>query len=202
MKQASAYFEEYGKRMAPADRHEYCVNMIKRAAELGIEVSDEARKYGSETYAPVHEFKAAYDLRRQNISGVALELMEGLYEARKELPPEVFCEVLSNIDKIAMVEHLYDKAIHDPYASTYGFHKKAEEEDSWIDGNDYVTRRQMTNLSMTGFASMAASYGDDFAKEFKKDPWGVFNSLPLIQKRRLARMAGDNSPKSGSQNVA
>jgi len=200
VKRASQYFDEHSKRFSPAERHEYCVNLVKRASVLGIEVSEEARKYGSEVYASVEEMKVAHDMRLPYMDGQALDMLNGLFSKRGEIPPDVFCDVLSEIDKIAMVDWMYDDKILDPYASTFGFEKTAENE-SWINGNDYITRQQITNFGKTGFSSLTASYGDDFAKEFQKDPWAIFSSLPLDQKRRLSRMAKDNSP-TGKTHVA
>ena len=40
VEKAAAYFEEWGKRMPPEMRHEYCVNLVKRASALGIPVSE------------------------------------------------------------------------------------------------------------------------------------------------------------------
>lgn len=200
VKRASEYFDEFGKRFSPPQRHEYCVNLVKRASVLGIEVSGDVRKYGSEVYAPPDEMKVAYDMRVPYVEGQARDMLDGLFAQRGEMPPEVFCEVLGEIDKIAMVDWLYDEKILDPYASTFGFEKKAEN-DSWMNGNDYITKKQIENYGKTAYSTLAGSHGADFADEFRKDPWGIFSSLPLDQKRMLSRQARDTAP-AGKQHVA
>jgi hypothetical protein len=101
---------------------------------------------------------------------------------------------LAEFDKLAEIDHLYDRAILDPYASTFGVQKLAADEgETWVSGNDYVTSRQIANYSVTAGITLADDYGPDFKKEFMKDPWGIFMSLPLEQKRRMARAATDNS---------
>jgi len=90
----------------------------------------------------------------------------------------------------------------DPVESTFGFDKVAQDEaNSWVNGNDYITKQQIEQYAVTAFRTLTDDYGDDFAKEFKKDAWAVFNSMPLEQKRRLARAAGDNSA-TGMNDVA
>lgn len=199
VKQASAYFDERMREFPPELRREYCSNMVKRASELGIAVSDTARKYGSPTYAPPAEIKAAFDLRRGYLKGAELDMLDSLLEQQASIAPEVFCEVLSGIDKMAQIDWLYGRQLPDPYYSTYGFAKHAEK-DVWIDGNDYITKQQIEEFGATAHTTVTASYGQDFATEFAKDPWGVFSSLPTEQKRRFGRMATDTSP-TGTQHV-
>jgi hypothetical protein len=200
VKTANQYYEEWRRIMPPADRHEYAVSLVKRASELGIQVSEEARRDGSEAYAPAAEIKVAFDARRLYMEeGPARDMLEGLWRDRPLVSPDVFCEALGQIDKIAMVDWQYGRNIPDPWASTYGFEKKAEE-DVWLSGNDYCTKQQIENFGLTGYSTIEGSYGSDFADEFRKDPWGIFQSLPLLQKRRLCRMATDNSP-TGKQHT-
>jgi hypothetical protein len=200
VKTASQYYEEWRKIMPYQDRHEYAVNLVKRASALGIWVSEAARRDGAESYAPAGEIKVAFDARRLYMEeGPARDMLEGLWEQRPLVAPDVFCEALGQIDKIAMLDCRYGEMIPDPCATTYGFEKKAED-DVWLSGNDYVTREQIENFGLTGVSTLEGSYGSEFANEFRKDPWGIFQSLPLLQKRRLVRMATDNSP-TGKQHV-
>lgn len=200
VKLAGQFFDENLNFMAPATRREYASALVKAAAPLGIPVSERARQYGSCTYAPAGEIKQAFDVRRMYVGdGPAGELLAGLWSSRPKVQPDVFCETLGQIDKIAMIDWMYDRFIPDPYASTYGIEKKAED-DMWLAGNDTATKSQIEDFGLTGISSIEASYGAEFANEFRKDPWGIFQSLPLLQKRRLARMATDNSP-TGKQHV-
>jgi hypothetical protein len=201
VKEASAYFNEMSARMTPAVRHEYCIHMVKRADELGIKVSDDARKYGSETYAPAYEIKVAFDARRNVITDpFAQDMFDSLEEKRATVSAEVFCEALEELDKFAEIEWRYDSAISDPYYSTFGIQKTAAD-DSWSEGNDFITKKQIENYAKTALAVIMSQYGHDFADEFKKDPWGIFNSLPVDQKKMMSRAASDNSP-TGTANVA
>lgn len=191
---ARTYFEDNLRRMPPDMRHEFATNMVKRASELGIEVSDVAAAYGSTTFAPVEQIKVAFDTRRPHLTEKQADVLDQLFEHRAALGPEPFCNALEEFDKLAKLDWRYDHSVMDPYASTYGVQKTASDEgDSWTNGNDYITKKQIENYAVTGFHTLKHDYGGDLAKEFKKDPWGIFSSLPVDQKRRLARAAGDNS---------
>src|SRR5690606_12116961 len=67
VKAASAYFDEWGNRMDPALRREYCQNLVKRASQLGIELSKEARHYGASGYGDDAHVEAALEMRRSVI---------------------------------------------------------------------------------------------------------------------------------------
>jgi hypothetical protein len=200
VQKAASYFDTYGPQMSPVIRREFAVNMVKRAHQLSIPVSDLARKYGSDSYAPEGELKIAMEMRRRVVDEEMADMLESLEEKRASVDPEVFCETLKVLDKVAEIDWRYDRDVWDPYLSTFGFEKNAEDE-AWCEGNDYINKQQVENYAKTGLATLRSDYGDDFVKEFKKDPWGIFKSLPLEQKKRMVRAATDNSP-TGTANVA
>ena len=194
VKTASSYFDTNLNMMEPAMRREFAVNLVPRAAELGIPFSKLAAAYGSGTFAPEEHIQIGFDMRLPHLMEKQAAVLGALYSHRAELGPEMFCETLGEFDKLAEIDHLYDRAILDPYASTFGVQKLAADEgETWVSGNDYVTSRQIANYSVTAGITLADDYGPDFKKEFMKDPWGIFMSLPLEQKRRMARAATDNS---------
>jgi len=194
VKAASMYFDAQHGAMDPGMRREFASNLVPRAMELGIAFSKEAAAYGSSTFASVEQIQVGHDLRVNQLLEKQAAVLDTLYSHREELGPELFCDSLAEFDKLAEIDHLYDRAIFDPYISTYGVQKQAAESgNTWVNGNDYVTERQISNYSVTAGITLADDYGPDFKKEFMKDPWGIFMSLPLEQKRRMARSATDNS---------
>jgi len=193
VKTAAVYFQEFGKHFSPEDRHEYCVNLVKRASELSIEVSPDVQRYGSETYAPEEEIKAAFDIRRNFLLDEVEKLvLTELEEKRAMLEPDLFCTALEEFDKLAGLNYHYDSHIPDAYYSTYGV--KEAEEYSFINGNDMVTEKGLIRFGKTMHKSLSSSFGSDFAEEFRKDPVGIFKSLPLSQKKMIMHMASDNAP--------
>lgn len=215
---AAHYFEEYGRRFAPVDRRTYCLALVKRASDLGVTVSDTVQKYGSYSLAPPEEIKVAFAARRnllQDTKQIAvLDGIEhyckeqlwrdgptGLWKAAEEgtaMPgfdiyhPFVICAALEEFDKEAGLDFLYDGDVPDPYFSVYGFEKKAEDADySWTEGNDTVFARDLETLAKTNSHSIARAFNKELAKEFRKDPVGIFKSLPREQKKIISRMAAE-----------
>jgi len=165
---------------------------------LGCPVDEEIGKYGSATFAPDAELAIALEGRRSLLSEQHSDLLSKLAQARIEVSPEVFAETLGEFDKLAGIDHLYDSDIMDPYYTTYGT-KVASKDDpdgSFMVGNDYVTHTDLRNLGNRAVVELGKIFDADFVKEFRKDPIGIFNSLPVDQKKvisRLAQTAGSNA---------
>lgn len=196
VKQAAAYFDEYGMRFSPEDRREYCHNLVKRASELSIPVSETIRNYGADTKASPEHLKVAMDARRTVITDPgALATLDKLdrhilsTKTAEEL--SVAVEALAEFDKVASIDYLYDRDVPDPYASVY-----AEKVASWsfVAGNDVLTEDGLKYVAKAKFLVLKNTYGEDFAVEFKKDPKSIFDSLPIDQKKMISRLASDNSP--------
>lgn len=212
VKAASSYFDTYAKHMAPPTRHEYAVNLVKRASAMSIGVSDLARKYGAEDFAPEAEIKAAFDARRLEVQHDedALKLLgqvekvarfrmwkEASVEQPQVVSADEVVELLAEFDKVAGLDHHYDRTIPDPYYSIYGFEKDAEDADpefSEIVGNETVTGADLRRLARIGAFGIKTTFGADFQEEFLKDPVGIFKSLPLAQKKMVMRMANAAQP--------
>jgi len=194
VKEASAYFDQYSRMFAPEERREYCVQMVKRASALGIPVSEVARKYAAEDYAPEEEIKVGHALRREALGGNkdAIALLDNIYEKRASFDASTFCSVLEEFDKVVHLDFAYNRGVPDPYYSTFG-EKTAETTWSEILGNDLVTEEDLRRLSKIGVRALKSTFSEDFAQEFRKDPVGIFKSLPRDQKKLIMRMAVDNS---------
>jgi hypothetical protein len=195
VKAASAYFDEYGMHFSPEDRHEYCVNLVKQASVLQIPVSDVARRYGSEKYAAAEDVDLALDLRRRVLSSESSAFLDKLAAVRETVDPEVFALALGEFDKTAGIQHLYDRDVYDPFFSTFGFTKEATFSESI--GNDYVNEFQLRQCAQANYAFMKERFGEDLADEFRKDPIGIFKSLPVEQKKIIMRLAADPQPGRG-----
>jgi hypothetical protein len=198
VKQAAAYFGEYGERFEPVDRREYCVNLVKRASELSIHLDDRIRKYGSEKYASAQEIRAALDMRKELLSQPdEVDLLNKVASIQPSLEPNDFAAVLNEFDRVSGIHGQYDRTIYDPYYSTFGFQKTAEEDpSSWSDvvGNLHITGHELQTFAMNHWMKLKAQFGMDFADEFKKDPIGIYNSMPVEQKKLIIRLATENAP--------
>lgn len=202
VKTASAYFDEFNVKMAPFMRRDFAQAMVKRSSALGVPVSEYARGVGSGVYATEAQVRAGIDNRLMYVNEKQASILERVYSSRTSVPPDLYAATLAEFDKAADIDYRYGPHLMDPVDSTYGLDKQAQDEsDSWVNGCDYITKRQLEQYAVTAALTISDDYGPDFLKEFRKDAWGVFNSLPLDQKRRMARAAGDNSP-TGLHDVA
>ena len=195
VKTASAYYVEHWKLMAPVHRHEYCVNLSKRASELGIDTPEdgEFQKYASEDYASSAHMERALQSRAPFIKEAhQVGVLNDIYLLKGLLTPGDFAEALGEFDKEAGIDHLYDEHILDPYASVFG--KVAENETgSIVVGNEYMSDRDLKIFAKTNVDKLRPMFGHEFIDEFRKDPVAIFKSLPLDQKKVVARMVNSSS---------
>jgi hypothetical protein len=204
VKTASAYFDEFGGRMSPLMRREFCQNMVKRAHALGIEVSSEAERYGADTYASEAQIKIALDARRVLLKEDDIAVLDKLASVRPQIPADLFAETLSHFDFVNQLDEHYDRYVPDPYFSTFDkVAAKAQvteddvsSEDSIIIGNEYVTHQKLVEFSKRNAKNMEERFGPEMAKEFAKDPMGILNSLPRDQKLIVMRMANNSDSQA------
>lgn len=193
VERASEYFDKYASAFTPDERREYCLNLVPRADELGIKVGNEARQYGAVEWGTDEKTAFGYTMRRQACGSISdfADTLDMLYEKKAEIDPELFAATLVEFDKLAGLDHEYDRSIPDPYASVFGV--KIAEEWSELIGNDYVTEQDLRRLAKIGMRSLKSTFDEEFAMEFRKNPVSIFQSLPLDQKRIVMRMANDNT---------
>lgn len=196
VKQASAFFEEYGRRLSPVDRREFCVNLTKQAEAMHIPVSDTVKKYGSEKYASAQELEVALGTRRQLLQSDDITLLDKIASVMPSMQPDDFASVLEAFDQSRGLHHHYDSHVMDPYYSTFGFEKKAEDAETWSDvvGNYNITAHELKTFALSGWMRLKKQFGHELADEFRKDPVGIYKSLPTEQKILIIRLATENSP--------
>lgn len=195
------YFEKHAHVMPVETRREYCLELVPRAAELGIPVGQTALHYGGTKYASAEHIQASIDLRKNVVSQEPLwEMLDKIANDRVLMPADLFCEVLDSFDKLAGIDHLYDTSIPDPYVSTFykegqgALPDKGDPDGSIIVGNDYITEKQLAATAVTKRLSLLDTFGEEFVNEFVKDPRGIFDSLPNDQKKFIMRLSTDNAP--------
>ena len=193
IKTAAEFFPDNRNHFHPKLRREFCSNLVKRAAMVGHPLSDEIHKYGSATYAPTVEVEVALEGRKGVLSDRNAVVLDKLAAMRPQMTPDDFALALGEFDKMAGIEHFYDCDIPDPYYSVFG--KVAASDDTVVIGNDIMTDNELKCFAKGDFRLMRDTFGSDMADEFKKDPRGIFDSLPVDQKKMIIRMATDNAPK-------
>lgn len=192
VKQAAAYYQEHKQDFIPEHRREYCSNLMKRANALGIPMSEEVQQYGGTRYAAPSDIKIAMDLREQFLDENQKHVLGKVAELRPAMAPDDFATLLGEFDKVAGIDCHYGQYIPDPFASLFTKEAETEEDGSYVIGNDIVSNNQLKEFaSSPHFDALEKAYGEDFAEEFKKDPIGIFKSLPADQKKHIARQANE-----------
>lgn len=208
VKQASAYFDEWHLQMAPSMRREFCLNMVKRASELGIPVSGLAAQYGGTQYADPSHIKIALDARRTVLHAAMdplhkvasdrtdVDVLEKLAQEQPGMYPESFAAALKQFDELTGLSEHWGGDVPDPYLSTYKTAAEVEKQEWEIDpdesiiiGNEILPLRKLVTFAKIGWDTVRARFGEEFADEFAKQPKVIFDSLPRDQKLVLLRMA-------------
>ncbi len=189
VKEAMAYFEEYRRKLEPADRHTYCVKLASRMAELNMPVPEEIARYGAETYGADAESMVLY--RRGIVEESLVPALDALLEKRAQVPPLAFASALEQFDKLAGLNWEWDSKVPDPYFSTFGpsIEKLAELSWSWDQNGARVDLQDLEHLARNGKSALKKQFGNDFMESFAKNPKTVFESMPTPNKLMLARLA-------------
>lgn len=190
---AMEYFDEQCWSMSPEVRREYCTNVEKRASALLIRCPEKIAAYASTDYADEDHVLASLARRRQYLPE-ADGFLPKLASMRGDLSPDEFCEALREFDKAAGLDAHYGPNLPDAYLSTYGV-KRAEEFREAVGKTDTVTEAALAGAATNRRGDVSQVFGEAFCDKFFKDPVGAFKSLPIDQKKLLARIANDTAPR-------
>jgi hypothetical protein len=195
VKEAQTYFLEQGKRMAPSDRHDFCVELVKKAAVHGVDVDPTIARYGNTEYGA--EVDMHLQKRKDFVEPEFYGLIDKLAQAMTVTPPGELAEAIREFDEQTGLNHLWDQHVADPYWTTFGvpIDKVAEFVDN--PGAEHVTGSDLSNLASTGKGHVEKQFSAEMAEEFAKDPIAVYGALPDPHKKIMARLASDHSSDGG-----
>lgn len=187
VQRADAYFHDHREWFSPADRHQYCTKLAARANQLGVHTSPLVAKYGSAGYS--EDLPLAIYQRQQHFRSGASEraLLDDMLEKHASIKPEVFAVMLENFDKQSGLDKLWDRSVDDPYYSTFGMQKRAAW--SFQHGNERITDADLHKLAQHAIHHIRDRFNAELADEFRQDPVGIFESLPLDAKRLIMRIS-------------
>ena len=194
VKTAAAYFSAGSRRISPRDRREYCIKLAARMRELSITVPEDIEKYASPGYGADVDAYVSY--RRNFVAEEFLPALDTLLEKRAQVSPDTFAEALSEFDYMTNLNYMWDSQIPDPWASTFGpsIEKVAADEWVWDHNGVHVDEADLENLVRNGLKLVTDKFGEDFAKQFAKNPKTFFNALPLPNRLVVGRLAMDRHP--------
>jgi hypothetical protein len=196
MKQAEVYFQEEKGRMQPEIRRQYATKLASKASDMGYPLDPDIQDLGSCNWANQGHLKAAVEMRKVACqpNSTSRKFLDELFEKRASVTPDTYAEVLRRFDVDHGLDNGWDHVILDPWASTFGMNKVADV--VWEDGADRVTSDQLANLAQTHQKRLCGVLTEDVIKEFVKDPVGIFESMPLPQKKLIARLSTDHPEHS------
>lgn len=198
VKLAEDYYQENRLRMVPEVRRQFAVKLARKAINLGYPLEYEIFEKGASTYARTGHLKSAIEMRKVACApGEERAWLDELFEKRAHMAPDVYAACLHQFDVENSLDRGWDHVVLDPWESTFGINKVAEV--VWEQGADRVTDDQLQNLAQNQHSGMDELFTHDIAKEFIKDPVGIFNSMPDPQKKIIARLANDLVSQGGSE---
>jgi hypothetical protein len=175
VKMAATYFDKYAMDLQPEYRHRFAASVMNRAAELGVDVSDNDAIYkwaGTDWNANVQaHLEQRKSLLPQNPK--ACEILSKLAASIHETTPGDMAEALETFDRATGLSRYYDRGLADPYSST--MEKTAEGWSAEVDGQ-IITAADLNKVA--AMPKLASYMGETFAKQFKDHPMEVFESLP------------------------
>lgn len=205
VKVAAEYFETNHKNFVPRERREYAVKVASVAARAKLPLPVSLKKYASQNYSSNlegHLTTRYLHLADSNASPEVRNRLVKLASLRSSLEPEDFASALEMFDREAGLDALWDRDVADPWYSTFCLEKVAkgsvEAPISFdLDDNISVTSQELQWLADRGKRQMVHNFGWEVANAYEKNPIQIFESMPLPQKRVIARMAMNYSPVAG-----
>ena len=198
VKKAEDHYHLEGCRMQPEIRRQYATKLAAKAEVLGYPLDEQVKEAGARTYAEPGHIRASIEMRKVACAEESdKQFLEDLFTKQAALDPNTYAECLRRFDVNHGFDYAWDQEIPSPWASTFGLQKTAEV--LWEEGADRMTREQLINMAENHTSGIQELFSHDFLREFIKDPVAVFNSLPLPNKRILARLSDQMSHAGGSE---
>lgn len=186
---AVQFFEDNHLELTPEERHDFAVKTASRADELGIPLTELLDRYGSVEYSVDVE---AHISNRRLLAPDHTPLWNELQEKRASIAPEEFAKLLGEADEAAGLNWYYGGHLADPFFATFGGNKAKTASVTWSwqsRTGDYVSADQLKRLALDGRPMVEKQFTKDLADAFSKSPIAIFESLPDLQKKILARLA-------------
>ncbi|MEC8306417.1 MAG: hypothetical protein VXZ72_00960, partial [Chlamydiota bacterium] len=204
VKAADKYFSRHEGQFEPRRRREFAVKVAAAADKAGMSLGDEILKYAGEGYS--RGLQGHLDVRRHHIvemdlSGNKRVEFDKLAAARRQMDPSEFAENLYRFDRSVGLDRLYDRDIADPWYATFNMSKVAKGSlpapKSFDVMGERVTEDDLNTLA-EDYKVLVDFFGESAARSFASDPAKIFASMPLPQKKLVARWASDTRSKGMS----
>lgn len=187
VKIASAYFDKYAMQLAPAHRHQFANNVLRRARELDVPLAKTAHleKWASPHYADTVDWHLEARKSLLPRSEEKREILDKLASVRRSTDPVTFATALHEFDHEAGLDRYYDRGLTDPWNATMSHEKTSSWHDE-IDG-DTLTEQDLRKAAASG--KIKSHFGEAFANQFKKHAIDIYSSLPTPEKVIIKQIA-------------
>jgi len=170
------------KSYRPLERVKIASAMIQKAKKLGVEIDMSVlSKYATAKENP--NFNLYMNMRKEILNDdlQSKEALTGLIEKKAEFKGQSFGRALEVFDETTGLDHMWDVAIPDPYESCYAIN------DDKIDAHGIIktASRDERIMKLAESDKLSSVFSDSAAKEFKKNPVAIFNSLPTPTQQLL-----------------
>lgn len=189
LRKAERYFEENYRQFEPTTRVEYSENLIKRAADLGVETKAEIiKKYASKQYSKKvsQHLKAREPLCKEASHLNVLKKMHGFIEKTAAFE---FAQALHEFDKKTGMERYYDSRIKDPFLSVLDIDIKPDF--SYIEKNSglKLDAKSLKSSFEKNAQKIEEHFGKALVDGLNNNGIEAFEALPDDTKDILAKIA-------------
>jgi len=198
VKEAMAYFDEYGTSFHPADRREYCRNVLAQASAMDLDVTEKVAAYGGDQLNEA--FVLHLNARASRVDERGGAILMKLAKIATAQGPDAFGKALTQFDEHYGLSQEWDRSLPDPYSAAFSKTAATTEDANyhWIKGIDKVTGADLLRLARQEIGQVHTAFGGDIAHAFQKSPVTIFKSLPYPQQVILARLAGSGKHARGT----
>jgi hypothetical protein len=208
-KTAMDYFERHAGEFVPRERREFAVKVAQEASKGALPLTEKVAAYSGSGWNPAvesHITARGVFLRDAGAPMPAQAKLVKLAQERARLDPEDFAATLEVFDREFGLDALWDRDLADPWYAVTGdypanFEKVAkgsvETPATYQVGEVTVTEGELRNLAQRGLNTLRSHFGGEFAAEFLKEPLKMFESMPLPQRKFMARLATTHADFTG-----
>lgn len=190
VKTALSYFELKKGQFIPRERREYAVKVASVASKIGLPLNDAVAEYAGSEYSA--SLSGHLKLRKDYLDDAGAESLAKLASSRFSVEPHEFADELAVFDRDQGLDGLWDSMLLDPWRTTLAplekVAKGARATMSFQMGGDVVTESDLVRVSKMRNL-IKENFGMEVANKFGENPVEIFSSMPLPQKKVLARLA-------------
>ncbi len=198
---AGEYFDKNLSRFHPNERVKVAFSLDQRAMELGVNldydwITNYTRMKKTAQISP--DFKSSINMRKEACRrhNVKIEMQEtdkdcnaildAIVKKAEDNSPLVIASAITEFDKQAGIEYLYDNEITDPILTVFGSLNNPEFDSIKLAGD--ATQYDLVRASRDHIklASIEMSFGKDFAASFKTNPISSLKEMGSLEKTAIS----------------